>query len=85
MFDCVGTVIPAPPTTNEDNMSNEDKIQEKEAALNAASLTYSESKAIGPDASDSWTALLAMFGFYDPRILGGYGFEAEAAFAHFFA
>lgn len=57
----------------------------KEIALNAASLTYSIAKEIGSDASDAWTAMLAMYGFCDSRILAGYSFQAEAAFAGFFA
>ena len=62
-----------------------DSMTAKEIALNAASLTYSIAKEIGSDAADAWTAMLAMYGFCDPRILAGYSFEAEAAFASFFA
>ena len=62
-----------------------DRMTAKEIALNAATLTYSVAKDIGSDAADAWTATLAMYGFCDPRILAGYSFEAEAAFAGFFA
>ena len=62
-----------------------DSMTAKEIALNAASLTYSVAKEIGNDAADAWVAMLAMYGFCDPRILAGYSFEAEAAFASFFA
>lgn len=64
---------------------NEAKTTAKEALLNTATLTYSVAQEIGPDAHDAWWALLAMYGFCDSRILAGYSFEAEAAFAGFFA
>jgi len=66
-------------------MSTEAKIQTKEIALNAATLTYSLVQEIGHDAHDAWWAMLAMYGLCDPRILAGYAFDAEAAFAGFFA
>ena len=67
------------------NKMNEATITAKEALLNTATLTYSEVQEIGHDTHDAWWALLAMYGFCDPRILAGYSFEAEAAFAGFFA
>lgn len=66
-------------------MSTEAKIEIKESALNAATLVYSLAQEIGSDARDAWWATLAMYGLCDPRILAGYSFEAEAAFAGFFA
>ena len=63
----------------------ENAMTTKEAMLNAATLTYSTVQAIGHDAHDAWWAMLAMYGLCDSRILAGYTFEAEAAFAGFFA
>ena len=61
------------------------EIATKEALLNAATLTYATVQDIGHDAHDAWWAMLAMYGLCDARIPAGYSFEAEAAFAGFFA
>lgn len=65
-------------------MSNDTTPSAAESRLNAW-LMHSESAAIGSDACDGWTASMALCGLIDPRIIAGYCFEAEAAFAGWFA